>query len=329
MKKILVILGPTSTGKTDIALSLAKKFNGELVSADSRQVYKGLDIGTGKMPGKEFRVKNEELRGEGFWEIDGIRIWMYDVADPVQRYDVSQYIKEAHKVIEDILERGKLPIVVGGTGLYLKALFVDLNKIQSPVDLNLREELEKLTSSELQQKLSHLAPEVFEGLNNSEGNNKRRLIRIIERQQLSSSDKSEKLRITQNNSEKAVEWGVLKVGLKTEREVLNKKIDERVLNRIEQGMVEEAESLYKKGLSLERMRELGLEYKYLAELIEGKIKSEEFVDVLQSKIHQYAKRQMTWFRNQEKDVLWFDTLSEHFVSEVEKKVSGWYNSTND
>src|SRR3989338_8195331 len=122
MAKIIVIFGSTSTGKTDLALNLAKKFNGELVSCDSRQVYKKLDIGTGKLPGKQVNTE----KGNGFWWLDGVKVWMYDVVNFRQQYTVYDYVKDADQVIENILSREKLPIIVGGTGLYLKALLEGL-----------------------------------------------------------------------------------------------------------------------------------------------------------------------------------------------------------
>src|SRR3989338_8125799 len=129
MKKLLVILGPTATGKTDLAINLAKKFNGELIACDSRQVYKGLDIGTGKYPAQYKKLK----KGEGFWEIDGIKIWMYDKVFLNIQYTVFDYVKDAEIVIKDILDRGKLPIVVGGTGLYLRALSEELHNLSVPI----------------------------------------------------------------------------------------------------------------------------------------------------------------------------------------------------
>ena len=148
MNKLLVILGPTATGKTDLALQLAGKFQGELVACDSRQVYKGLDIGTGKEP----REKGKVVKGKGFWEIDRAKIRMYDVADPKVQYTVADYVKEAAKAVEDISSRAKLPIIVGGTGFYLKALLLGLSNLSVPVDLKLRKQLEKLSVGELQEK---------------------------------------------------------------------------------------------------------------------------------------------------------------------------------
>lgn len=350
MKKVLVILGPTATGKTDLALSLAKKFNGELVSCDSRQVYIGLDIGTGKMSGQDLGFKKFDLR----WEIDGIKVWMYDVVNPQTRYTVSDYVKQANKVIEDILKRDKLPIIVGGTGLYLKALLEGLSNLEIPVDEKLRGELEELSLEQLQEKLKLLSPAKFESLNNSEKNNKRRLLRSIElihmnprlprptaqdavvvggpspdgeanggQAYMTTSDKQQSI------SDK---YNVLKIGLTAPREVLNKRIDLRLISRIDQGLIEEGERLLKEGITLERMRELGLEYGVLAQLLTGDINREQFIETLKIKIHQYAKRQMTWFKNPSASsgcTNWFDITDKRVSDEVEKLVLSWYDKHND
>ena len=169
-QKVLVILGPTATGKTDLALILANKFNGELVSCDSRQIYRGLDIGTGKYPNSKLQI----TKSKGFWEIEGIRVWMYDVISPKKQYTVADYVKNADRVIRDIGKRGKLPIVVGGSGLYLKALLEGLPNLAIPIDRNLRKELEILTLEQLQMRLKKLSPERWNLLNDSDRQNKRR-----------------------------------------------------------------------------------------------------------------------------------------------------------
>ena len=173
---LLVILGPTSTGKTDLALSLAKRFDGEIISCDSRQVYINLDLGTGKLPSQQKTLK----KGKGFWEIDGVKVWLYDVVSAKLQYSVADYIKDAHKVLKDLRERGKLPIIVGGTGLYLKGLVEGLSNIDIPIDKELRKSLEKLSKEELQKKLINLSLKKWNQMNNSDRQNPRRLVRAIE-----------------------------------------------------------------------------------------------------------------------------------------------------
>ena len=319
-KKLLVILGPTATGKTDVGLSLAKKFNGEVISCDSRQVYKRLDIGTGKLPGNEVRVE----KGEGYWKMNGVVVWMYDVVDVADSFSLYNYIKLVHKVEEGIFTREKLPIVVGGTGLYLKGLLKTLEHVNTPEDEEVRLKLASLSLEELQKKLRTLSPSYYSTLNNSELNNKRRLIRKIELFTMNPyTDTNHNISQTETSNYDSV----LKIGLTLPRQLLYQRIDDRLDKRISQGLIEEGEQLVKEGIPLTRLRSLGLEYKYLADLIEGKITRDQFREQLKYKIHQYAKRQMTWFKKEE-DVVWIDITQKNWLKKVEKLVSDWYNVHN-
>lgn len=325
MKGMLVILGPTSTGKTDLALQLASKFQGELVSVDSRQVYKGLDIGTGKLPGSgEWEVR----RGNKKWEVGGIKIWMYDVVDPKKQYTVFDYVNNSRRVIRDICNIGKLPIIVGGTGLYLKALLKGLPNLAIPVDKNLRKKLEKFSKEQLQEKLQQISPNKWKSLNESDRQNPRRLVRAIELATMRDKNATAvDLMLTTISADLLAD--TLKIGLTAPREILYKRIDERVVSRIDQGMIEEAESLHEQGLSFKRMRQLGLEYGILADYLENKIKNkEELIKLLQGKIHGYARRQITWFKK-EKEVFWFDVTDHHYLTKVENLVAKWYYQAND
>ncbi|MBI2337802.1 tRNA dimethylallyltransferase [Candidatus Daviesbacteria bacterium] len=352
MLKLLVILGSTSTGKTDLALSLAKKFNGELTSCDSRQLYKRLDIGTGKMP-DQFKILNSKFKiekSDGWWEVNGIRIWMYDVCDAAKQYTVYDFVKDADSVIGDIRERGKLPIVVGGTGLYLKALLEGLPNLACPVDEKLRKELEGLPVEALQERLQKSSFKRWEEMNSSDRQNPRRLIRAIEIL-LSSLPASPKLQRGERRpacqrlalsgrqgSKKQTSvrnwipayagmtgFNFLKIGLTAPREILYQRIDKRVVDRIDQGMIDEAKRLNDSGLSIKRMRQLGLEYGVLADYLEGKITSqEELMKIMQGKIHGFARRQITWFKK-EKDVFWFDITDNMFISKVEDLIVKWYD----
>ncbi len=314
--KVLVILGPTATGKTDLGIALAQKLNGEIVSGDSRQVYIGLDIGTGKMPNVGGRMV---VRGRRWWEINGIRVWLYDVVNPQTQYTVADYVKDATVIIEDILKRDKLSIIVGGTGFYLKALLEGLPNLSVPVDKNLREELENLSLGELQEKLKQLSPTRWERFNESDSQNPRRLLRAIEIASMNPyAQESQKSKIKSQN------WNVLKIGLTAPREVLYKKVDLRISSRLDQGMVEEAENLYKSGLSLERMRQLGLEYRILADYLDGHIKSKELKKIMEGQNHGYVRRQLTWFKKEQK-VSWFDISEKNWQLRVENLVQGWYN----
>lgn len=340
MKRLLVILGPTATGKTDLALKLAKEFNGELVSCDSRQVYKGLDIGTGKLPKvitltppvtprrcqAKLKLGQGELnikRENGYWEIERIKVWMYDVADPKVQFTVKDYVDQSEKVIEGIGKRGKLPIVVGGTGLYLRALLEGLPNLMIPVDRKLRGELQKLTLEELQNKLQSLFPARWKKLNKSDRQNPRRLLRSMELFHMYGFTDACRKAWSLNKSFK-----ILKIGLVAPREILKKRIFDRLLARLDQGMIEEAKRLSFKGVSFTRMKELGLEYRMLADLLERKINKNEFIEKLAIKIGQYAKRQMTWFKK-DKNVNWFDITNQDWGKEVEKLVGPWYYTKDD
>ena len=309
MNKLLVILGPTATGKTDLALQLAHKFQGELISADSRQVYKSLDIGTGKMPSSNGQLR----KGKGYWEIDGIKIWMYDVVNPKDQYNVARFAKDAGRIVEDIYTREKLPILVGGSGLYLKAFLEGLSNLTIPVDKKLRKDLKKQTLSQLQEQLKKVFPERWQEMNYSDRQNPRRLIRAIE------------LAETQNTKVTGQNYDALKIGLTAPREILYLRIDGRVNSRIKQGMVNEAKTLRRSGLSLKRMKQLGLEYGVLADYLEGEINNpSELIKIMQNKIHNFVRRQTTWFKKT-KDVFWFDITEREYTHKIEKVIEKWYD----
>ena len=320
MNKLLVILGPTSTGKTDLALQLAHKFSGELISVDSRQLYKSLDIGTGKIPQLTF-TKRHLAKKNRFWEIDGIKVWMYDVVNPEQQYTVADYIKDAKKVIRNIQRRDKLPIVVGGTGLYIKALLYGFSSLSIPVDWKLRKKLEQLSTTQLQEKLKNLSPKKWNSLNHSDGQNPRRLVRAIELELGKGNQVIPDLR----SQGLVKEFHILKIGLTTQRKILYERADKSVINRIKAGMISEAKELHKNGLSFKRMRQLGLEYRVLADFLERKIETrDKLLKILQGKIHGYIRRQSTWFKK-EKDTNWFDITTSDYLNIIENLVSDWYN----
>lgn len=296
--KILVIVGPTALGKTELALAMAKKFNGELITCDSRQVYKGLNIGAGK--------GDEKVR-------------LYDVADPKGQFSVARYVREAGKAIKEVLREENLPIIVGGTGLYLRGLLGDIETIKIPPDKGLRRRLEKLPVGELQRKVAELSPTAFSEMNDSDRKNKRRLVRKIELLSMNPY-----IYNRSNKKDKVPKYEVLKIGLTTSRPVINSRIDQRLLLRLNQGMVDEARKLHREGLSFKRMKELGLEYGVMARYLEGEISYEQMVEELKNKIHQYAKRQLVWFRK-DKDISWFDIGDRLYKSKVVRAIKQWYD----
>lgn len=304
--KLLVILGPTATGKTDLALQLARKIQGELISADSRQVYKGLDIGTGKYPSNESKA---------------VKIWMYDVANPKDQYHVARFVKDAEKIISEVYRRKKVPILVGGTGLYIRALICGFSDISVPLNKTLRKNLETKTLSELQKQIKKVSPKRWDEMNYSDQQNPRRLIRAIE---IATSPRRSPFSHLRGGL-----YETLKIGLTARRVTLYKNADKGVVSRIKQGMIVEAKNLRSKGLSFERMKKLGLEYGVLADYLEGKIRKNDLINILQGKIHGYIRRQLTWFKKEEQ-VNWFDITDKQYLSKIEKMVGIWYDnpSTN-
>lgn len=314
-EKLLVILGPTATGKTDLALDLAKKFNGELVSCDSRQVYKGLDIGTGKLPDK-LKIKKEDRR----WIVNGINIWMYDVVSPKKQYSVADYVKDANRVVEDIRRRQKLPIIVGGTGFYVKALLEGIPNLAVPIDSDIRNQLISSSLSGLQKKLINLSPDRWQNLNQSDGQNKRRLIRHIE---LALAGE-----VLYDQGFPSQDFDVLKIGLTVPRQVLYERVDRRVDNWIEEGIIQEVEALHKQGVGLGRFRNLGLEYRVIADYLDGRFSLDEMKIVMQGELHGYVRRQQTWFKK-DQEIYWVDITDQDFLGQVENKIRTWYHLAND
>ena len=273
--KILVILGPTASGKTKLAIKLALKFNGEIVSADSRQVYRGMDVGTGKDL-EEYIVPYH----------------LIDVASPKIRFDLAKYQKMAFKAIDDILKRGKLPILAGGSGLYLQAVVDNYKLSDVKKNLELRKKLEKLAVVELFSKIKELAPKMAAKLNQSDKNNKRRLIRYLE---ILGQDKNFK------NCQGQKKYQALLVGVKFGQDILKQRIFKRLLERLkEQNMIGEVENLHSQGLSWKKMEDFGLEYKFIALYLQKKLTYDELVEKLNIAIYQFAKRQLTWFKRWEK-----------------------------
>ena len=281
--KIIIILGPTASGKSDLAVELAEKFNGEIISADSRQVYKGMDIGTGKITKKEMR---------------GIPHHLLDVVSPKTKFDVARYQKLAHKKIADILKRGKLPIVCGGTGLYIKAIVENPRYPDVPPDWKLRKKLEKLSAEKLFSMLKKLDRARTKTIDSK---NPRRLIRAIEIAKQINNPRTERAEQSPHDGrvppkKDYPKYDALLIGIKKSPDELKKAIATRLHKRMRQGMANEVKKLHKQGISWERLEELGLEYKYVALYLQNKMNEKTMLETLKTKINQYAKRQMTWFK---------------------------------
>lgn len=275
--KILVVCGPTATGKSDLAVELALAFNGEVISADSRQVYKGLDIGAGKITKAEMK---------------GVPHHLLDVIDPKKTYTAENFRIDGKKAIEDILRRGRLPIVCGGTGFYIDALIYGEEFPAVPPDQKLRVSLAKKTPEALMKIISKLDPKRAKSL---DPHNKVRIIRAIEIAKALGEVPKVK---------RKTRYETLYIGLTTDRETLRKRIRDRLTRRVRAGMIDEVKKLRAKGLSWKRLNSLGLEYRYVALLLQKKISKEEMLQRLESEIIHFAKRQMTWFKRN-KEIRWF------------------------
>lgn len=292
--KLIVILGPTATGKTALAIALAKKHNGEIISADSRQVYRGLDLGTGKVTKKE---------------MGGIPHHLLDVADPKKQFSVAQFAALANQSIEDIFSRGKTPIICGGTGLYIDTLVSGTILPEVPPNPALRKKLEKKTAASLFIMLQKIDPERAKAI---EKQNPVRLIRAIEIAK--ALGKVPKIQTVEPH------YDMIKIGLDMNDEALKSRIAIRLQERLKSGMLNETKQLHAKGLTWRRMQELGLEYREMALLLTNNKKSrEQFESDLTFAIWHYAKRQRTWFKR-DKEILWINPLKKSEVKKAEAAV---------
>ncbi|MFA6475807.1 MAG: tRNA (adenosine(37)-N6)-dimethylallyltransferase MiaA [Candidatus Paceibacterota bacterium] len=285
--KIYVIVGPTASGKTGFSIKLAKKVGGETISADSRQVYKGLNIGSGKVTKKE---------------MTGIPHHLLDVVSPKKIFTVSDFKKLADQKITEIIARGKTPIIVGGTGFYIQAVVDDLILPEVEPDKKLREQLSKKTPAELFTMLKKLDPARAKTI---DGQNPVRLIRAIEiakklgKVPALRSRTSDSLEVRLHNAGYDFEI----IGVKTEQEELNKKIYKRLIERVKSGMVAEVKKIHQSGVSWKRLEQLGLEYRYIALFLQKKLAKKEMIEKLYSEIVKYSKRQITWFKK-DKRIKW-------------------------
>ncbi len=295
-QKLVVILGPTASGKTDLSIKLAKKFKGEIVSADSRQVYKGLDVGSGKI------TKNQ---------MQGIPHHFLSVANPKRKFTVAQYQKLALKKIKQIQGRGKLPFLVGGTGFYIQSIVDGIIIPEVKPNWKLRKKLEKKSTKELFLMLKKLDPARAKII---DAKNPRRLVRAIEIVKTTGYPVSPLQSSRRPTSGELPDVGrreelnFLQIGIKKSPDELKKAIHKRLLKRI-RGIIKEVKNLHKNGLSFKRLEELGLEYRFVAQYIQKKITYREMIEKLQKEIEHFAKRQMTWFKR-DKQIHWIKNHKE-------------------
>ncbi|MBP3645030.1 MAG: tRNA (adenosine(37)-N6)-dimethylallyltransferase MiaA [Clostridia bacterium] len=280
LPKLIVIAGTNASGKSGLGIQLAKYYGGEVVSADSRQVFRGLDLGSGK-------VTQEEMQG--------VPHHLIDVAEPGDFYSMADFQKQAYKAIDDIIARGKLPFLVGGTGLYVASVadgYVMSNRMP---DLAYRDELEKLTTEQLYRMLLEKIPNT-----DVDPRNRNRVMRMLEK----IHDGDDVV------PSKEARYETLRLGVTWDRPVLRQRIDERLDRRLEEGMIDEVKNLLDSGVSETFMLKLGLEYRFITQYLKGEYSSlEEMKELLATAIKQFAKRQMIWFRR-DTSIHWLDMTAD-------------------
>ena len=298
---LLVILGPTATGKTKLAVQLADKLSGGIISADSRQVYRGMDIGTGK------DLEEYELNGHS------IPYHLIDIADPMEEYNVAQFQKDFYRVFPKIKGRKKLPILCGGTGFYIKAVLMAFELPVVGPNKHLRHKLENWMLEDLIQELENISPGASV---NTPVDTKRRVIRAIE-VEMNRGKTNEKIR-----TPRAIIKNPIVLGIEYPRQVIRERITIRLNERLENGMIEEVESLLQNGVTHERLCSLGLEYRFISKYIQGEITREEITTQLNTAIHRFAKKQMTFFHNIEKNGIEINWIPEGNLSLALKLIKG-------
>ncbi len=302
-------MGPTASGKSDLAILLAKKYDGEIISADSRQVYRGMDIGTGKV--SRDKVEGHPKLDLGSFYSESIRHHLLDVASPKRTYNVTHFVRDAKRAIADIKKRGKTPIICGGTGFWIQALIEDNAFPAVKPNPELRKKLGKLSAEELFKQLKEQDPRRAETI---DAHNKIRLIRALEIIETLGVVPP----LTKNRESRIENRESIIIVLNPSQETLYKNIAVRLEKRMDLGMVAEVEKLRSDGISWKRLESFGLEYRYIALLLQNKISREEMMEQLEFEIRHYAKRQLTWLRRFEK------TTPLHWIAtsgEVEKFIT--------
>ena len=291
-QKVIVICGPTASGKTALSIELAKKINGEIISSDSMQIYKDMNIGTAK-PTKE--------------EMQGIKHYLIDFVEPNTRYSVAEFKKDAEKAIEEILAKGKYPIIVGGTGLYIDSLIYGIEYQNIKLDEKYRKELEIIAQKDkgLEQ-LYNKAKEIDEkAIQKISPNDKKRIIRILEIYKATGKNKTEQ---EEESRKKGIKYDFKVFAINMEREKLYERINQRVDIMLQQGLIREVEDLLKKYDEFPTAMQ-GLGYKEVVEYLENKCTKEEMIEKIKMETRRYAKRQLTWFRKN-KQTIWLDGLKD-------------------
>ena len=277
MLNLVVILGPTASGKTSLAVKLADSFDTEIISGDSRQIYKRMDIGTGKDL-CEYKINNKS-----------IPYHLIDILNPEQNYSIHQFREDFYNVYNTIINKNKFSILCGGSGLYLESILLNYQIPNVPPDNNLRLELQKLSLEKLQNKLKKIDNSLYDSKHHI---TKRRIIRTIE--VFNQNNINHDINVHPPINDYCV------FGIQTDRDILLERIEKRLNDRLNNGMIDEVEQLIKKGMTLNRLKYFGLEYKFLGEYLFGNISFEDMVSKLNIAINRFSKKQMTFFRRMEK-----------------------------
>ncbi|MBW2673395.1 MAG: tRNA (adenosine(37)-N6)-dimethylallyltransferase MiaA [Deltaproteobacteria bacterium] len=285
---LIVMLGPTATGKTRLAARLAKERGSEVISADSRQIYRGMDLGTGKDL-SEFLV-------------DGVAVpyHLIDIVETGHEFNLFEYQRLFYRCFSELSSRGIVPIMVGGTGLYIEAVVRGYTMLEVPEDPSLREELRAMDMGVMRERLLKSNPALH---NTTDTQDRDRLVRAIEIAEYTKGHEGA------DDPEHPI-IRPLVIGVRCERAILRKRITERLRQRIDAGMIEEVRELHDRGVSWERLDSFGLEYRYVGRYLQGRIDRDDMVSQLGTRIHQFAKRQMTWFRRMERRgtvIHWIET----------------------
>lgn len=285
--RVVAVVGTNASGKSALGVELAKRYGAEIISADSRQVFRGLDLGSGK-------ITTEEMQG--------VPHHLIDVREPGEFFSMADFQRMSYAAIDGILARGHLPMIVGGTGLYVDSVLDGYLLSDTEPDLAYRAELEKMTTPELYERLVALVPDV-----QVERNNRNRVMRMLER--LHDGDDA--------TPGKQARYESLRLGVSWPRDVLARRIDERIAMRLEQGMIEEVQSLLDSGVSREFLLGLGLEYRFITQYLIGEIPDrDDMLAQLAHAIRKFAKRQMTWFRRNP-DIVWLDMGGDYMAQACE------------
>jgi len=298
-KNLVVILGPTASGKTHLAAKLAYDLQGEIISADSRQVYKNMDIGTGKDL-NQYIINDRR-----------IPYHLIDIVAPESEFNLFEFQNRFYKIFSELIEKKILPVLVGGTGLYLEAVLTGYDMPHAPKDQKLRKELNRKSKDELQKMLLALKPHLH---NKTDLEDPERLIRAIE------IERARGIKDQDQDQGEKPDIDAVVFGIRWERSTLRQRITVRLKERLEHGMIEEVMNLHTAGLTWTKLESFGLEYRFISQYLQRKITFDEMTNNLNVAIHQFAKRQETWFRRMEKKGIVINWLQSNDYSLLKESV---------